>query len=64
MGAKRTPNKIQHTKLAVEKNILPPLLPGFELATFRPRVRRIYQGAIPAALVIDTNSTTHQLRER
>ena len=34
----RTPNKSQHTKLTVEKKILRPLLPGFELATFRSRV--------------------------
>ena len=34
------PNKSQHTKLIMEKEILPPLLPGFELATFRSRVRR------------------------
>ena len=26
--------KSQHTKLTLEKNILPPLLAGFELATF------------------------------
>ena len=31
-----------------QKNVLPPLLPGFELATFRSRVRRSYQQAIPA----------------
>ena len=30
----------QHTKLTLEKKTLPPLLPGFELATFRSRVRR------------------------
>ena len=28
--------------------MLPPLLPGFELATFRSQVRRSYQQAIPA----------------
>ena len=43
----RTPNKSQHTKLTLEKKILPPLLPGFELATFRSRVGRSYQQAIP-----------------
>ena len=43
----RTPNKSQHTKLTVEKKILPPLLPGFELA-FRSRVLRFYQQANPA----------------
>ena len=30
----RTPNKSQHTKLTLEKKILPLLLPGFDLATF------------------------------
>ena len=34
----RTQNKSQHTKF-LEKKIIPPLLPGFELATFRSRVR-------------------------
>ena len=29
----QTPNKSQHTKLTLEEKILPPLLPGFELAT-------------------------------
>ena len=37
-GVERTPNRSQHTKLTLEKKILPPLLPGFELATFRSRV--------------------------
>ena len=36
----RTQNKSQHTKLTLEKKILQPLLPEFELATFRSRVRR------------------------
>ena len=39
-GVERTPNKSQHTQLALQKKILPTLLPGFELATFRSRVRR------------------------
>ena len=47
-GLERTPNKSQHTKLTLEKKIIPPLLPGFELATFRSRVRRSNQQAIPA----------------
>ena len=34
----RTPNMSKHTKLILEKKILPPLLPGFELAAFRSRV--------------------------
>ena len=38
----RTSNRSQHTKLTLEKKILPPLLPGFELATFRSRVRHYY----------------------
>ena len=41
-------DKSQHTNLTLEKKILPPLLPGFELATFRSRVRRSNQQAIPA----------------
>ena len=36
----RTSNKSQHTKLTLEKKILPPLLLGFELAAFRSRARR------------------------
>ena len=43
----RKPNKNQHTKLTLEKKILPPLLTGFELVTFRSRVRRSNQQAIP-----------------
>ena len=39
-GEERTPHKNQHTKLTLEKKILPPLLARFELATFRSRVRR------------------------
>ena len=46
-GVKRTPNKSQHIKLILVKKILPPLLPGFELANFRSRVRRSYHQAIP-----------------
>ena len=46
-GMERTPNKSQHTKLTLEKKILPPLLPVFELATCRSRVRRSNQQAIP-----------------
>ena len=44
----RTTNKSQHRKLTLEKKILSPFLPGFELATFRSRVRRSCQQAIPA----------------
>ena len=40
MGFERTPSRSEHTKLTLEKKILWPLLPGFELATFRSRVRR------------------------
>ena len=39
-GVEWTPNKSQYTKLTLERKILPPLLPEFELATFRSRVRR------------------------
>ena len=38
-GVERTPSKSQHTKLTLEKKILPPLLPGFKLKTFRLQVR-------------------------
>ena len=48
MGVERAPNRSQYTKLTLEKKLLPPLLPGFELATFRSRVRSSYQRAIPA----------------
>ena len=48
MGVERTPNKSHHTKLTLEKKILLPLLPGFELATFRPQVWRSYQQAVLA----------------
>ena len=41
-------NKSQHRKLILEKKILPPLLQGFEPATFRSRVRRSNHWAIPA----------------
>ena len=47
-GMERTPNKSQHRKLPLEKKILPPLLPGFELAIFRLRVRRSNQLSYPA----------------
>ena len=40
-GVERTPTKGQRTKLTLEKKILPPLLDGFELATFRSRVRTL-----------------------
>ena len=33
MGVEQTPNKSQHTKLTLEKKILPPLLLGFKLTT-------------------------------
>ena len=46
----RTSNKSQHTKLTLEKKIVPPLLPGFELATFRSPVRRSKKQAIPAPI--------------
>ena len=56
MGMERTPNKSQHTKSTLEKKILPTLLPGFELATSRSRVRCSYQQAVspeyPVLLVI------------
>ena len=47
-GVERTPRKSQNTKLTPEREIFPPPLPGFELATFRSRVRRSNQQGIPA----------------
>ena len=47
-GVERTPNKSKHTKLTLEKKIHVSLMPGFELATFRSRIRRSYKQAIPA----------------
>ena len=52
----RTPNKSQHSKLTLEKKILPLLLPGFELATYESRVRRSNQQAVPAVLTNLHNS--------
>ena len=43
-----TRNKNQHTKLTPGKKILPPLLLGFELATFWSRVQHSYQQAVMA----------------
>ena len=37
----------------LEKKILQPLLPGFELATFQSQVRHSYQQATPAPLLSD-----------
>ena len=48
MGVEQTLNNNHHTKLTLENKILPPLLPGFELATFRLQVRHSNQQAIPA----------------
>ena len=57
-GLERTPNKSLHTKLTLEKKILPPLQPGFELATFRSRVRRSTNASYPGlwiyVVLIDT----------
>ena len=48
----RTLNKSRHTKLNLEKKILPPLLPGIELATFWSWVWRSYQQAIPTPISV------------
>ena len=40
----------KHTKLTLETKILLPLLSGFELVTFRPRVQRSYRQAIPTLI--------------
>ena len=58
----RTPNKSQHTKLTLEKKILPPPLPGFELATFRSRVRRFTNklSRLPGTLTRDFVPTINE----
>ena len=45
-GMERTLNKSQYTKLTLEKKILLPHLPGFELTTFRSWVQCSYQQAV------------------
>ena len=55
MGVERTLNKSQHTKLTLEKKILPPLLLKFRLTTFWSRVRHSSQQAIPA-IAVDYNT--------
>ena len=47
-GVEQTPNKSQHTKLTLEKKILPLLLLGFKLATLWSWIQRSYQQAIQA----------------
>ena len=56
-GMERSPNKSQHTKLTMEKTVLPPLLPGLELANFRSRLRRSYQQALPAHIIVSVHQT-------
>ena len=48
-GWNRYRNKSQHRKSTLEKKVLPPLLQGFEPATFQSRVRRSNHWAIPAS---------------
>ena len=48
-GVERTRTKSRHTKLILEKKILPLLLLGLELATFWSRVWRSNQQALPAS---------------
>ena len=54
-------NKSQHRKATLEKKILPPLLQGFEPATFQSRVRRSNHWAIPAPWAIPARNTLHIL---
>ena len=54
-GVERTMNKSQHIKLTLEKKILLPLLPGFELTTFQSQVQFSYQQAIPAPKMVIKN---------
>ena len=59
--AERTLNKSQHTKLTLEKKILPPLLLGFELATFKTCVRCCYYHGIKAWMNYIVNVNIKQL---
>ena len=47
-------NKSQHRKSTLEKKILPPLLQGFEPATFQSRVRLSYPRSRSSCLLADT----------
>ena len=49
-GVEQTPNKSQQAKVTLEKKILLLLLPGFKLATFRSRVRRLFPISYPSSL--------------
>ena len=51
-------NKSHHRKLTLDKKILPPLLRGFEPATFQSRVRRSNHWAIPAPFKIPSPLTS------
>ena len=51
-GWNRYQNKSQHRKLTLEKKILPPLLQGFEPATFQSWVWRSNHCAIPALIAV------------
>ena len=51
-GWNRYQNRSQHRKSTLEKKILPPLLQGFEPATFQSRVRRSDHWAIPALYIV------------
>ena len=51
MGVEWMPNKSPHTKLTLQKTILPPLLPGFKLATCRSCVWCSNQQAIRTPII-------------
>ena len=63
MGVERIPNKSQHRKLTVEKKILLPRLPGFELATFQDHEPgsqpRSYPGSQPRSYPGSRADLTH-----
>ena len=61
MGVEWTPNQSQHTKLTLEKKILPPLLLGFKLTTFWSWVRRSNQQAISAPPDTVWKEVTHHI---
>ena len=61
-GMKQTTNKSQHTKLTLEKKILWPLPPGFELATFRSQVQSSNQQATDVRLTTETQHSDEKHR--
>ena len=58
----RTSNKSQHTKLTLEKKVLPPLLPGFKLATFRTSPALYQLSYLEVRIICEALLTPHNCR--